>query len=475
MSYEIHANYEQTFLLPPSLADWVGTGHPARFVREFIDLLDLTALGFKVRESDNGRPNYSAKLLAKIVIYGNFEKVRSTRGLEKMCYNHLGMLWLTGMEHPDHNSIWRFLYHNKSAMKNLFSESVRLAMEMNLLGLVLQAVDGTKIAADVSKKKTLNRKYLKQILSQLDSISEEVLEQFEQNEDAESGLEYSLSDELSDRNKLRKSITENLSLLDAAGTNNLNTTDPDARKMKTRSGNAPIEFCYNAQAVVDDKSGIIVAADVVNDENDCKLLTEMIAQTEDNLGEIPQETVADAGYYSGEELAKAEDAGYEVLVNLPDNSSTKFGYIAPEFDKSNFIYDPETDSYTCPEGKRLIFEAYLNHKNGYRGKSYRCTNYKTCTARWKCSKAERGRKVSRPLFEESIKRQREKQKFQDNSEKLKRRKTIVEPIFGIIKRIMSFRRWSVRGLPNVQAQWSIVCCAYNLRKIYSIWAKCVSA
>ena len=145
MSYEIHANYEQSFLLPPCLDDWIGVDHPARFVREFIDLLDLTALGFKVRESDNGHPNYSAELLAKIVIYGNFEKIRSTRGLEKMCYNHLGMLWLTGMEHPDHNSIWRFLNNNKSAMKNLFSESVRLAMEMKLLGLVLQAVDGTKM------------------------------------------------------------------------------------------------------------------------------------------------------------------------------------------------------------------------------------------------------------------------------------------------------------------------------------------
>jgi len=229
MSYEIHPNYERTFLLPPRLDDWVGADHPARFVRVFIDSLDLEKLGFKVRESDNGRPNYSAELLAKIVIYGNFEKVRSTRGLEKMCYNHLGMLWLTGMEHPDHNSIWRFLYNNKSAMKNLFTESVRLAMEMNLLGLALQAVDGTKIAADVSNKKTLSRKKLQKMLDDLDSVSDEIFEQFKRNEQSESDQEYLLPEELSDKDKLKEKVHKLISHLDDAETNYLNPTDEDAR------------------------------------------------------------------------------------------------------------------------------------------------------------------------------------------------------------------------------------------------------
>lgn len=343
------------------------------------------------------------------------------------------------------------------------------------MGLVLQAVDGTKIAADVSPKRSFRRKDLEKLLGDLDEISAEIFEQFERNEKAETGLEYRLPADLSDSEKLRERIKEHLVQLDDAGRNNLNLTDPDARKMKMGSGNAPIGFCYNAQAVVDDKAGIIVASDVVNDENDHKLLTKMIEQAEENLDDAPPETVADAGYCSGEELAKAEAAGYEVLVNLPDNSSTKFGYITEEFDKSNFIYDAESDTYTCPEGKQLTFEAYLHHRNGYEGKSYRCTNYKNCPSRWKCSKAERGRKISRPLFEESLERQREKQKIPENGEKLKRRKTIVEPIFGIIKRVMGFRRWSVRGLPAVQAQWSIICTAYNLRKLHALMLKCASA
>lgn len=355
MSYEIHPNYEQTFLLPPCLDDWVGADHPARFVRVFIDSLDLEKLGFKVRESNNGRPNYSAELLAKIVIFGNFEKVRSTRGLERMCYNHLGMLWITGMEHPDHNSIWRFLYYNKSAMKNLFSESVRLAVEMKLLGLALQAVDGTKIDADVSKKKTLSRKKLQKILDELDSVSDEIFEQFEQNEHAESGQEYLLPEELSDKDKLREKVRKHISHLDDTETNYLNPTDEDARMMKCNNG---LKFAYNAQAVVDDKAEIIVAADVVQDGNDNHLLTEMVEQVEQNLGEVATETVADTGYYSGEQLAKAQYAGYDVIVNIPETKAGRRNNTQWEFHKSKFVFDSKTDTYICPKGGKLVFERF---------------------------------------------------------------------------------------------------------------------
>ena len=151
--------------------------------------------------------------------------------------------------------------------------------------------------------------------------------------------------------------------------------------------------------------------------------------------------------------------------------SVKFGYIAEEFDKSKFLYDAETDTYICPEGNTLIFEAYLKHKNGYQGKSYRCTDYKNCPSRFKCSKAGRGRKLSRPHNEPAIVRQREKQFITENQEKLKRRKTIIEPVFGTIKRVMRFRRWTVRGLANVRAQWSIICTAHNLRKLHAVWAE----
>ena len=469
MSNEIHSNYGQTFLLPPSIDDWVPKGHPARFIRAFVDSLDLGGLGFKVRTSDEGRPNYASELLLKVVLYGYYEEVRSSRRLELACLNNVGFIWLTGMKYPDHNTIWRFISENECGIKRVFRESARLALQMGLVGLVLQALDGTKIAADVSNEVFLNRGHFERALARLDSASDEIFAEYKRNEIAESGLEYRLPEELCDGDALRDSIRENLSLLDKAQTDNLSLTDTDARKMLGR--NDSVAFSYNAQAVVDDKARVIVAADVVNDENDRRQLVRMIDETVDNLGEAAQETVADAGYYSSEQLAKAEEAGYNVLVDLPDDSSVKFGYIDEAFDKSKFVYDEETDTYTCPEGHRLTFETYLKHKNGYKGKSYRCTNYKNCPSRFKCSKSSRGRKLSRPLHEPAIAHQRGKQLIEENRQKLKRRKTIVEPVFGIIKQIMKFRRWTVRGLSNVRTQWSIICTVYNLKKLQAAWAK----
>ena len=102
MSYEKYANYDQQWLFPPSLEDLLPTGHVARMVREFVEAQDMERLGFRVRIAEDGRPNYSANVQLKIWLYGYVTKNRTTRGLERMCMNDIGMLWLTGMQSPDH-------------------------------------------------------------------------------------------------------------------------------------------------------------------------------------------------------------------------------------------------------------------------------------------------------------------------------------------------------------------------------------
>lgn len=155
MSYEIHPQYNKTFLFPPNLEDLVPQDHPARFIREFVDALELDELGFKRRENFvDGRPNYSPELLLSIWIYGYYFQILSSRKLEKACMENIALIWLTGMNYPDHNTIWRFFKHNKSAITNVFKNSVRIASEMDLIGMVLHAVDGTKIQANVSRKKS---------------------------------------------------------------------------------------------------------------------------------------------------------------------------------------------------------------------------------------------------------------------------------------------------------------------------------
>src|SRR5262245_21107371 len=127
MCYEIEANYKEQWLLPPSLEDLVPAGHPARLVREFIEAINLKELGFQSRAIDLGRPNYSASLLLKVFRYGYMNRCRSCRGLERACMNDMGMLWLTGMNYPDHTTLWRFWNDNRGAIGTLFRQLLQIA------------------------------------------------------------------------------------------------------------------------------------------------------------------------------------------------------------------------------------------------------------------------------------------------------------------------------------------------------------
>jgi transposase len=193
------------------------------------------------------------------------------------------------------------------------------------------------------------------------------------------------------------------------------------------------------------------------------------------VGKVAKETVADAGYFSGEELKKAEDNSYEVLVDT--TIVEKKDSSGSEFEIWNFRYDREVDVWICPQGGVLRFEREQKHRGkGYMVRVYRChgsrltiKGYERCAHRWECSKSKKGRTIGVSPYHLAIVNQLEKQKQAKNKALLKRRKTIVEPVFGTVKSVLNFRRWTVRGVENVRAQWFLICTAINLRKIYLRW------
>jgi len=459
MSHAIHANRAQVFLLPPSMDEWVPAEHPARFVADLVDSLDLGGLGFRQSPGEEGRPHYAAELLLAVWLYGWMERVRSSRGLEKACRSDMGFIWLTSNLHPDHNSLWRFFRDNKKAIVKLFKRIVLVAAKAGLVGFVLHALDGTKIRTASSMDTALHRKALAEQLKQLDPIVDASVVQIE-TEEQQATPDWSMPVSLSDAEQRRKCIREQLAQLDAAETDHLHPSEPHARMMKTREGH---RLAYNAQAVVDHDSDLIVAIDVLGEETDHGQLVPMVETVGETCGRVAEQTVADAGYASGQQFELAEKRHLPVLVAVQGESSDKGPYA-----KSKFSFDAERDVYTCPRGEVLAFEGL--HKRGpdKLRRIYRCHNDQ-CPVRGDCTTDKKGRAIKRLTTEDAFERQVARQSGPDKRTLMALRKQIVEHIFGIAKAIDGFRRFTVCGLEGVRAQWALLALAINLRKLRPAW------
>ncbi len=269
---------------------------------------------------------------------------------------------------------------------------------------------------------------------------------------------------LQEARALESETRRRLALLDAAGVNHLHEDEQEARIMKGRGTHA---LAYNAQAIVDHDGDLVVACDVVNEQNDLKQLVPMLDQVKETFGRVADQTVADNGYASGEQFKSAEDHGLPVLAFLRDEPET-----TGEFAKANFRYEAEDNVYVCPKGERLVqIGKNKSHASAKEPDTiYRCMN-KTCPVRAQCTKDPRGRQVRRPYGEEARERQAQKQLAPRMRVLLSLRKEIIEHLFGIVKTIDGFRRFTVRGLEKAKSQWSLICMAINLRKLnaMAVW------
>jgi transposase len=545
MARVLRPNYAQRFLLPPALDEWVPPTHPVRFVRDFVDSLDLTELGMEQEVADEGRPPYGVDLLLKVWLFGYMERIRSTRALEKACLERMPFLWLTGNLHPDHNTLWRFFKLHRTGLPKLFKRLVRTAAGADLVGFVLHALDGTKLTAASSTDEAHHRKSLEEKLKRLDEFVAAYMQEVNRQSKQEEGQDYvmpaamaddaarqakirallerriedgederllaepppeappsSTTDEpksaatdaaksprddeppgggagagappsrgtgeppadplLREAEVLKTEIAATLDKLDKAGVNHLHEGEPEARMMKGRGTHA---LGYNAQIVVDHDSDLIVACDVVTDQNDLTQLLPMLEQVHETFDRVAAHNVGDTGYANGDHLEDAEARGMNVLVSLRGEPDAK-----GEYSKPYFRYDAQSDVYICPKGERLV-QVGMNKSHAttqHPDVIYRCHN-KTCPVRAACTKDAKGRQIRRTYGDEARERQARKQFDPRLRVLLSLRKEIVEHLFGIVKGLDGFRRFTVRGLEKVRAQWALVCTAVNLRKLYAWW------
>ena len=463
MAQPIAPDYGQQFLFPPALEDWVPADHPARFLREFVDQLDLAALGFARPTAVEGRPPYAPSLLLKIWLYGYFHRIRATRKLEAACREHLALLWLTGLIQPDHNSLWRFWRNNQKALRGLFKQSVEVAVRAGAVGLALQAVDGTKIEAAASGYSGWSKEYMEKLLAQLDSALDEVeLQIVEANAQVETTPGYRLPAGLAQRQALREQIQQGLAQLAADGREHYHPVEPEARRMKVGSST---RYAYNAQAVADAQEGVIVACEASRQETDAGQLVPMIQAARENLGVAaqPPTTAADAGYGAGADLQAAVEQGLSVLVPPAEGKPAHDNPYAGQ----HFHYDPSQQTVTCPQGKRLAHHGHTT-KQGMRVERYRC-RCRDCPVQGDCTRDPKGRQIEVWPHTAVVQAMRERLRAPALASQFAQRGQIIERVFAQIKHHDGFRRWTVWGLEKVRTQWALLCTTLNLRVLYRRW------
>ena len=460
----LEPDYAETFLLPPAVEDWVGPDHPVRFIREYVDCLDLRKLGLKAPSSAKGRPSYSPAMLVKLWLYGYFFHVRSSRKLEAECQRSLPAMWLCGRMCPDHNTLWRFWSDNRKLIENMFNQSVRVALKVGLVAMACHALDGTKVLAAVSRRTDWHKADLNKALRQLDEAIAQIAEQIET---AQAQQHDSLRLELTDAHERRKAVATALAQLKEAGRESMHPGDPDAQMM---NNGGRIEWSHNAQAVVDSASGIVVAADVSSAPVDEHHLVWMLDEVREVTGDVAECILTDGAYgHSEEELAKAEQAGYDVITGRPKREKNPF-------DASKFTFDRQHNSCVCPQGQTLTFQSASRYGEGKEGRllEFKCGHWRQCPMREDCCGRKRTgelrrRQVRITPYREAADRQRARVGPEERQDLMNKRLGIVEPYFARQKWLAGFTRFSFRGHDKVRTQWKMLGLINNLGVLMKQW------
>ncbi len=463
MSRELRADYSTQFLFPPALEDWVKPDDPARYIRAFVDSLDLREIAGQEwaegTEDPNGRPHYAFDLLLKVWLYGYLYNIRSSRKLEQACRVMMPLIWLAGRYEPDHNTLWRFWTRYRGVLKKVFVRTVRVALEANLVGMVLQAVDGTKILSAGSRRTAWHGPDLRKILEAVEERIEKLEQEIAASKEGNQELDDRLPNKLKDETELRATVKQALAALEKAEREHMQLHDPDARMMKGGTARR-VEFAYNAQAVCDASHGVVVAEAVVQDENDQQQLAPMLEQVQQNTGEVAEQTLADRGYNTAESLAKAEELKAPVIVV----ERVHLDSVGP-YHLARFTYDEQAQTVHCPIGQQLRRVGQTTHRNKPHPLTrYRCEVWKSCPVGKLCSK-DRARVVEIGPHYGAVQRQRLKIADPENKKRLRRRSEIIERLFGQTKGNDGFWRWTFRGKEKVAAQWTMLCTVNNLRRL----------
>lgn len=444
----ITVDRQTDYLLPPSVEDWLPENHLARFIVEVIDRLDLTELTRTY--GGRGSAAHHPAVLLGLLIYGYVTGIPSSRKIERATYDSVAFRYIAANTHPDHDTLAHFRRRFGAQFEQLFVQVLMLAREMGMLKLGKVSVDGSKIKANASKHRALSWGHLQKIEKQLQQEVQQLmaLADAEDDKNVPDGMEVpkeialrqqrlAVLDEAKRKLEARAKERDLAAQAEYEGKlakrqakrdagkkpggkdpepptsgpqdkDQVNLTDEESRIMKVSGGG--FDQCYNGQVAVDTDSMLIVGAFVTQATNDSRQITPMLAllaNQKDQIG-MPAQLLADTGYFSAANVNACVASGVTPLIAM----------------KRETHHLPVLERFAEPPP--LAGDADAVAQMAHR------------------LKTQRGR-TDYGL-----------------------RKQTVEPVFGIIKQVMKFRQFMVRGLTQVGHEWNLVALAWNLKRMMSM-------
>ena len=462
MAY-ITGERNQLSLMPPSIEDYVGADDPVRAYDVFVNQLDFPVLGIQLNTDHVGAPDYDPRAMLKLLIYGYSYGIRSSRKLERATHHNLSFIWLVGGLKPDHKTIARFRRDHSEALKNILKQCARLCLKLGLVEGNTLFVDGSKMKANASFKQNWTKEKCEKALKGLEERIETIMAECEATDEAEGnhGSLVKMREDLKDAQTLKDRIKEVLGELQDNSRRSLNTTDGDSQPMKSNHGGI---IGYNMQTVVDDKNGLIVHSDVVQDKNDRCQFNAQISGAQRSLGRRCDVACGDTGYANIQELKPLHEQGVKVIVPSQEQSQKE----PRPFDREQFTYDRVRDCYICPQKHDLPYRKTDTHG---RKRVYQIARAATCHECFhfgECTTAKQGRSVDR-MFDEDLKKELEAQYERSDSQAIYvRRKERSEHPFGHIKHNLGARSFLLRGLCGVRAEASLLSTVFNMARMMTL-------
>lgn len=349
-------------------------------------------------------------------------------------------------------------------MRRLLLRTIEAAAELDLVDWALQAVDGTKIQGDASNRWTLTAEQLER----LDRRTTRRIEEIERNRQVGNAAAPLWTGELAGQRKLQQQARGGLDQLRRSGQRYVSLVDADARLLR-RSGGGHLTG-YNAQAVAvrtgsgeDEGALMLVAAEVTQNQVDSGELPAMIDAARES-GEADM-TVADAGYFAADSLAAMGERGMPIVMPEPRPFEDH------PFHWRHFRYDASRDEYTCPEGERLVFrQVKYTRRTPARLYGAEPEVCRACRQFGICTTSEyHGRTITVSEQSRALEAHRRWMRSRQAEDALRKRPALIEPVFAVIKERQAGRRFLLRGLEAVRAEWSLLATAFNLRALARHW------